>query len=182
MIDMDDVIVKGWLLKLINEFLDAKYVAADFKKFYMQDVIPEERKNEFFKFLFKHNVYDYCEINDSAIEVIKRLNESFDVYIGTSYLFREVPSKCGMILKYKFDFLVKHFPFLDPYKFIFVGDKSVINCDIRIDDRIDNILSADTKILYTAYHNKDLSEEYLSELKVKRANNWLDVEKILLED
>ena len=122
--------------------------------------------------------------NDNNInELLSNLfvdSENFDVYIGTSYLFKEVPNKCGVILKYKFDFLIKHFPFLDPYKFIFVGDKSVINCDIRIDDRIDNILGADTKILYTAYHNKDLSIEYLSELKVKRVNNWLDIEKILL--
>lgn len=182
MIDMDDVMVSGGLLKLINKFLNTNYVESDFKDFYMQDIIPKERKREFFDYFFRNNVYDYCNINPNAIEVIEKLTKKYDVYIGTSYIFKEYPKECSIILKNKFEFLIKYFPFLNPYNFIFVGNKSVINCDIRIDDRLDNVVAASTKILYSAYHNKDLSEEYLTDLGVKRANNWLDIEKILLDE
>ena len=56
----------------------------------------------------------------------------------------------------------------------------VLNVDIKIDDRIDNLNGAKTKILFTAYHNKNFSDETLEKEGIKRANSWYDIEKLLL--
>lgn len=87
MIDMDDVIVKGGFLYLINEYLGTKYVEQDFINFYMQDVIPD--KQEFFRYFLTKNMYDYCELNDYAYEVIKELNEFYKIYIGHHIYFQK---------------------------------------------------------------------------------------------
>ena len=80
----------------------------------------------------------------------------------------------------KFDFLKNNFPFIDPSRFTFQSNKSLLNCDIKIDDIVRNLKNAEMKILYTAYHNKNISDEELKLKNIIRANNWKDIEKILL--
>lgn len=179
MIDMDDVIVSGGFLYLINEFLNTNYKESDFKEFYMQDVIPN--KQEFFKWFQTQNVYQYSELKKDVVEVLEQLNREYNIYIGTSYIFREIPNESGFVLKQKHDFLVKNFPFINPYNFIFLANKNLLNCDIKIDDRIDNLNNAKRKILYTAYHNEDISNNFLMENGIERANGWQDVKRLLLK-
>lgn len=180
MIDMDDVIVSGGFLYLINKFLGTNYKAEDFTEFYMQDIIPN--KDKFFEFFFKENMYDHCILNDSVVEVIEKLSKEYDVYIGTSYLFKEDVKGSGIILLQKHNFLVKHFPFINPYNFIFLANKSLLSCDIKIDDNPKNLENAKTKILYDAYHNRKLDEEYMKENNIIRAHGWKEIEKMLLNN
>lgn len=179
MIDMDDVIVSDGLLPIINEFLGTNYKESDFKGFYMQDIIPN--RAEFFEFFFTKNQYEYCKLNDNVTEVLKKLCDKYDVYIGTSYLFKDDLKKCGNILLQKYNYLMEKFPFISPFNYVFLGNKSILNCDIKIDDNPNNLTNAKTKILYTAWHNKDLTDEYLKENKITRVNNWNEIEKLLLK-
>ena len=178
MIDMDDVIVGEGYLKIINEFLGTDYKHEDFDGFYMQDIIPN--KKEFFDFFFSKNLYDYCKINNSAIEVIKELNEIYDIYIGTSYIYRGGEEGSGVILLYKYNYLREKLPFLNPNNYVFTGDKSIIDCEIKIDDNPNNLKGAKLKIMYTAWHNKKLSDEYLKENNIIRVDNWKEIKKILI--
>lgn len=86
----------------------------------------------------------------------------------------------GNNLKNKYNFLYDKLDFIEPKNYIFTADKSVINCDIKIDDKLNNIESAKTKLLFTAWHNKDMSEEELVKQNVIRVNNWKEIEQILL--
>ena len=81
----------------------------------------------------------------------------------------------------KYNFLMNKLPFLTPENYVFLVDKSVLNCEIKIDDRIDNLSGAEAKILYSAYHNIDLSSESLKQQNIERADNWLDVKKLVLK-
>ena len=178
MIDMDDVITKGGLLYLINNFLGTNYKEEDFKEYHLQDVLPD--KESFFKYFITKNVYDYSKMIDNAYEVIKDLSEVYDVYIGTAYIYPEIKNDCGIFLKYKHEYLVRELPFIKPENYIFLTNKSLLNCEIKIDDKMNNLENADTKILFTAYHNQDISDEDLKSKGIVRANNWLDVKNILL--
>ncbi len=185
MIDMDEVICEGGLLYLINEFLGTNYPKEYFKGFYMQEVIPEELRKEFFdNYLLSHNIYDYCYIYEDAVRVIEQLSKEYEVFIGTDYLIPEIKEKCGINAANKHEFLIKNFPFIIPYNYIFCGNKKMIAADIRIDDKLNNLLSAcylpERNLLFSAYHNKDLTDEYLNEFKTERVNNWREVEKKLL--
>lgn len=179
-IDMDDTITSETLTEIINEYMNTNYKDDDFSTFYKQDVIPD--KENFFKYFLTKNEYDYGKINKDAVQVIKQLNEKYDVFIGTSFIFKEIVSESGILVKNKYDFLIKNFPFLNPMNFIFVGNKSIIKSDIKIDDKIENLINGDVKILYTAYHNRNISDSELKKLGIIRANNWLEIKKILLEN
>ena len=177
---MDDVICTKGFLVLINKFLGTSYTYDDFKDFYMQDMIPD--KDEFFEWFKKQNVYDYCELNDNCYSVLEELNKEYDLYIGTSYIWREIVNESGFVLEQKFRYLLKELPFISPYQYIFISDKSVLNMDIKIDDRIDNLSNAKTKLLFSAYHNREYSDEYLLEVGIERVNDWLTIRDKLLKN
>jgi len=180
MVDMDDVITSGGLLKLINEYLGTDYKEKDIKSFYMQDLVPN--KDEFFKWFKNKNMYDDCHMNKDCYEVLKYLNEKYELYIGTSYIFKEILNESGYILNQKFEYLNNNLPFISPYQYIFLYNKNILDVDIKIDDKIENLENAKIKILYTAYHNKDISDDILSSKGIKRANNWQEIKNILTKE
>ena len=180
MIDMDDVLVKDDFIGRISKFAGKKFTEDDAGSYYLQDLLGD-KKEAFFEEFKKINMYDSVELMDNVVEVVKKLNENYDVYICTAYIWREIIDDCGIILKQKYDYLREKFPFLDPFKFIFTASKNVIKADIKIDDRIDNLEGGNIKLLYTAYHNKNISNEQLEKQGIIRVNNWLDIKKILLD-
>ena len=177
MIDMDDVITEGGFLHLINSYLKTDYKQEDFNEYYMQDIVPN--KEEFFRYFLENNQYDYCNLKKDAKEVLKELNMYYEIYITTSYLIKEVPNECGIILLQKFNYLKKELPFINPYQYIFTSNKSIINTDIKIDDKISNLENAKRKLLFTAYHNKNIKNKYLIENNIERVDEWKDVKKLL---
>ena len=183
MLDMDDVIVSGGFLYLLNQFLGTEYKEADFKEFYMQNIIPRKYIKDFFEYFFKNNMYEHCYLNNNAYEVIKELNEKYNLIITTAYTFKEDIINSGIILKQKYDYLLKTFPFLEPENLIFATDKRYIYAHIRIDDNIKNLYgpNVERKILFTAYHNKNIKDERLKELGIERAEDFNHVKKLLLK-
>lgn len=180
MIDQDFVICDCGFLYLINEFTHKNYIIDDFANYYMQDAIPTEDKEEWFKFFGSNNMYEHAEFIGNAYEVIQKLNEKYEVFIVTSYIIKDDISISGKVLKNKFEWLQKNLPFINPYNYVFASNKDIIDCDIKIDDRLSNLTGNSIKLLFTAYHNKKLSDEELNNSNIKRVNNWEEIEKILL--
>lgn len=180
MIDMDDVITTGGFLYLINEYLGTNYTMKDFKEFYMQEMIPD--KKAFFEWFITQNMYDYCEMLPNAKEVIEELNKHYDVFIGTSYIFRDIAEQSSIILKQKCDYLQKELPFITPYQYIFLYDKSVLDVDIKIDDKEENLSNCKRKLLFSAWHNVKVSNAELNEKGIERVTGWLEIKDKLLSN
>lgn len=175
MIDMDDVITYGGFLYLINIYLGTSYKEEDFSEYYMQDIIPEDRKIDFFNWFIDQNMYEKCKIFDDCYDVLKELNEEYDLYIGTSYIFKEITRNSGHILSQKYDFLTKTFPFIDPNRFIFIQNKELLDMDIKIDDKASNLKNCKRKLLFTAFHNCNISNCELDKNGMERVNNWNEI-------
>ena len=130
MIDMDEVIVKGRFTEFIDEFLGG----VDFEKlngFYRQDLI-KGREEEFkkiyaFKSLYKNDEGSFVEPLPNCVEVIERLNQEYDIYIVTSYVWKENVIDAAHNLKYKYEYLRHFFPFLDANNFISSLNSSTLN-------------------------------------------------------
>ena len=180
-VDMDDVITENGFIRMINEFLNTNYKPEDAESYYINDLIPKEKLEEWVKFYKEKNVYDYVNIVEGAKETLEKLNKKYDLYIATAYVFRDAPEVSGKTLNDKYNYLMENLPFIDPHKFIFISNKDLLEADIRIDDSPKKLTGkAKLKLLFTAYHNKNMSDEELEENNFVRVNNWKDVEKILL--
>lgn len=181
MVDMDNVITNGNFTKILEDYLGYKPNYNNVKGYYIQDILGD-KKDDFFDKFKDMNMYDNAKLLPDCYKVLKKLNNYYKIYICTDYFWREIIAYAGNNLKNKYDFLFKELDFLDPRNFIFSYDKSIINCDIKIDDKVDNLSNAKTKLLFTAYHNKELSNEELLEQNIIRVSDWLEVEKILLNN
>ena len=181
-VDMDDVLCGKGFIRMINEFLETNYQEEDANSYYINDLIPKEKFSEWLQFFAEKNVYDYVDLVEDVQEVMRKLNEAYDIYIATSYVFRDDKQLSGKSLKDKFEYLYKNFPFINPEKYIFITNKEMIKADIRIDDSIQKLEGdAEIKLLFTAYHNVNISEEELKEKNLIRVNDWKEIEKILLK-
>lgn len=179
MVDMDDVITYGNFSKILEDYLGYKPDLSNYKSYYLQDILGE-RKTDFFDKFKDINMYENATLLPDCYETLKELNKYYKIYICTDYIWREIIEYAGNNLKNKYNFLYEKLDFINPRNFIFTADKSVINCDIKIDDKIENIENANTKILFTAWHNKEISNEELEKNNIIRVNNWKEIRNILI--
>lgn len=184
MIDMDEVIVVGNFSKYIEEFLGN----VDFGQLkpgqYRQDLIKgkEEEFGDIYRYksLYAESNGNYIEPLPNCVEVIRKLNECYDIYIVTGYVWKKNVIDAAMNLKNKFEYLHYWLPFIDTNNFIFISDKTKMKFDVGIDDRIANLENCEKKLLFTEFRNKKLSDDELEGKGVIRVNDWLEVQKELL--
>lgn len=183
-IDVDDVICDNGFMFLVNDYLGTNYTLDDVKTYYVEEeLMNEEQKLGFYKYLEDKNPYEHNFIFQGAYEGLKALNAKYEVYICSSCAI-DIPGlreASGLFYKNKYDFLIENFPFLDINKFIFTGSKNIFKADVQIDDRLSHLKGdAEIKLLYDAYHNREYDDEYLEMLGVKRVKSWSDISNILL--
>lgn len=127
---------------------------------------------------FKEKVNDYLaeesfflelDVMEGSQGALRRLSEQYDIFIVTAAM--EFPAS----LAPKYQWLKKHFPFLNEKHFVFCGDKSIIRADYLIDDTPSNLDAfCGERILFTAPHNRN-------ENRFTRLNSWNEVERYFLK-
>lgn len=181
MIDMDNVITNNQFTFFLEEFLNKKLDFNTINVKYRQEVI-EGREVEFRKIYEYKNLYENAPLLDNCHDILKRLNEKYDIYIVTSYIWGKDIINPAENLKNKFNYLKEKLPFISPNKYVFTQNKKMMHFDISIDDRLSGLENADLKILFNSWSNKSLLESDLKKNNIIRVNNWNEIEKILLEN
>ncbi|MBI1770568.1 MAG: 5'(3')-deoxyribonucleotidase [Bacteroidetes bacterium] len=119
-------------------------------------------------FVFRKDFFRTMAVNENSQEVMRRLNERYEVFIVSSAM--EFPNS----LSEKFEWLNEHFPFLHWKQFVFCGHKSVVHGDFMIDDLPHNLEAfKGEKLLFSAPHNLQFNH-------FKRVNDWKEVERMFL--
>lgn len=181
LIDLDDTILVDCYLEVVNKYLKKNYTYDDIKDYWVDEIVPEKSRDKYLKYFYNDiNIYDFGKINEGAIETIENLTKYYEVFICSAYIdYRDI-ANCSKILIHKHKWLIENLPFIKPENFIFTNRKDVIPTDIKIDDKIENLKNCNTKLLITAYHNKNISEQKLKEENIIRVNSWMDIAEILL--
>ncbi len=172
MIDMDNVITDGAYLGIIEQTIGRKIEVGD--TFFLQELLPD--KDAFWESMKDKSFYGDAPLIKDSYEVLEKLNKVYDIYIVTSYIWDQEHDISASNLKYKYEYLRDKLPFIPTSKYIFTTNKNLLNFDIAIDDRKNNLKSAKEKYLFTAWHNHDdvLTDEI-------RVSSWKEIEKLLLE-
>ena len=168
LIDMDEVMADA-----IERFLEwyerdfgIRYKKEDLNGTKLHAIVPEEHRQIVKQYPHHEDFFKDLPLIPHAQEMIKELNDRFDVYIASAAM--EFPHS----LKHKYDWLDQHFPFIHWKRRILCGDKSVLRGDVLIDDHDFNLsVFTGRPIMFTATHN-------INETKYERMNSWLDAEKL----
>lgn len=168
LIDMDDVIadtVERFLEWYERDF-GIRYSLAALNATKLYNIIPEENRKTVKQYPFHLDFFKDLPVIDNSIEVIRELNNRFEVYVASAAM--EFPHS----LDHKNAWLDEHFPFIPWKRRIFCGDKSVLKGDILIDDHDFNLsVFQGRPIMFSSPHN-------LNETKYERLNNWLEAKKL----
>lgn len=175
MLDMDNVITDGNILNCIEEFYQEKMDLTKITNYKLVQELTKEKTTEFWEYMKSQDFYGNAPLLDNCYEVLEKLNQKYDIYVVTSYIWREAGDFSAKCLSEKYEYLKKALPFISPEKYIFTTNKTMINFDIAIDDKPENLKNAKKKILFDAWHNQEVKDTSLIRVK-----NWKEIEKILL--
>jgi 5'-nucleotidase len=162
-IDMDGVIAdtETHFINWYEREYGVRVDKADIQGLAENDMFPEKTAAR--KFALTAGFFRTLPVMPGAIEALKTLMESYEVYIVSAAM--EFP----LSLSEKLEWLLEHFPFIDWRHIIFCGDKSIINTDYMIDDHIKNLdFFKGTTIMFHAFHNVNYNHH-------QRVNNWDEV-------
>ena len=116
------------------------------KKFY--DFVPEDHRPTVKNYPFHPDFFRDLDLFDDAVETIRQLAQQNEIFFATAAM--EFPQSFTA----KYDWLRKHFDFIDPFHYIFCGHKSVLYGDYLIDDTPHHLDSfCGRGILFHAEHN-----------------------------
>ncbi|MES2825451.1 MAG: 5'-3'-deoxyribonucleotidase [Pseudomonadota bacterium] len=135
------------------------------KKIY--DVVQKEHLSRVRSFPHNPEFFRDLEAIENSVAVIHELSKTYEIYFASAAM--EYPSSFTA----KYEWLKKHFPFINDMNFIFCGYKGMLNCDYLIDDSSRHIDAFKGKgLLFT-------SESNINETGYQRINNWLDAKELL---
>lgn len=182
MIDLDETICSPSYLKEVNKYLNTNYKYEDIKTYFVEDIIAEDKKQDFLDYFYQNvNAYDEAMILPDALGVIEKLSHFYEIYIVSAFVDKRRIKESSIMAKYKYEWILKNMPFIDPKKIVLTGSKDIIMCDIKIDDKVGNLKGyGETKLLMDQLHNQKYSFEELTNLNIKRVYDWQQVEAILL--
>ena len=164
-IDMDEVIADP-MIKMIEWYKREYNTDVDYKK--MNGVswiqgFPEQHQVMVRQRLYEPGFFRDLPVMKDSVEVLKRLNERYEIYIVSAAV--EFPNS----LKDKHDWLMEHFPFFTWKQLVLCGEKKMIAGDFMIDDHARHLEHFKGKpYLYSAPHN-------LNETRFTRLHNWLEI-------
>ncbi|MBR0403574.1 hypothetical protein IJI55_03455 [Candidatus Saccharibacteria bacterium] len=126
------------------------------------------------------NAYAGVALLPGCKDVLAKLNRKYDLYIVTSFLWKDHQESIGDNLKNKYEFLISELPFITPEQIIFTCHKNNMDFDVRIDDNPDNLENGKIKLLFDSPKNQSAHPEDLLRLRIIRVNNWREIDKTLV--
>jgi 5'-nucleotidase len=150
-------------LRRYNQTFDEAVTLDDLAGKGLWQAAPVDRQQQLRAFLDAEDFFEDLPLVANAQDVLRDLSGRYEIFVASQAM--AVPSSLGP----KFRWLERHFPFIPPTHYVFLGDKSILRADYLIDDMPRNLLRfADKGLLFSAPHNLD-------ETGFTRVKNWLDV-------
>lgn len=167
---MDEVLADtlAQFIRYYNEEHGAAFTkqSVEGKKFC--DAVPQEHKEKVQGYPLNPGFFRDIPVMSQSQDTVAALSESYEVFIATAAM--EYPTSFAP----KYEWLKKHFPFIQDSHIVFCGDKSIVCADYLIDDSPRHFSRFKGEgILFTASHN-------IREERYYRVNNWEEVRRKFL--
>ena len=171
-IDFDGTInnmLETWI-ELLNKRHGTTVKIEDVVEWELTKVFPTLSKKDLFAPLNEPEYWSAVTFKPDAVEIIKRLfDEGHEIYIVTSSSYRTLIPKFD-------NCLFAYLPFLTKENVIITYNKSLINCDLLLDDAEHNLINfKGIKVIFDALYNKN------STVADFRVTSWKDFYELVTE-
>ena len=137
----------------------------------LHDDFPVDVADELLELFVDKSVYDYLVPYKGAVRAIKTLVEQgHEIYIATSTDVRN--------MGWKEELLQKHFPFIPKKNLIRIHDKALLNVDVLVEDRLDNLKSTfSERICFDQLWNRDDEADWV--YSIYRIHHWGEINNVI---
>lgn len=153
-VDMDDVVADatGEHIRRYNAHFGATIEREALSGRSLRHIIPSEHRQAAHEMVHQHSFFADLEVMPGSQEVLELLSRDHEVFFASAAM--EVP--CSFAAKY--EWLLKHFPFIPSSNYVFCGDKHIIAADYLIDDNARHFKRFRGRgILFDAPHNQHVT-------------------------
>ncbi len=166
-VDMDEVLADalGEMIARYNREFDEDLKREELVGRWMWDAVPAERQPRLLEYLHSTDFFEDLEVMPESQRVMERLCGKFEVFVATAAM--DFPNSFSA----KYRWLQRHFPFIPHARFVFCGNKGILNTDYLIDDMPRHFEHfAGQGLLFTAAHNVRLQG-------YSRVDDWRAIEQ-----
>lgn len=159
------------VLEIYNKRHDVNIELSQITVYSLYDSFPVDAADELIELFVEKDVYNNLLPYKGAIRAIKTLVErGHEIYIATSSDIRN--------MEWKEQLLQKHFPFIPKDNLIRIHDKALLNVDVLVEDKIENLTRtfAD-RICFDQPWNRDDEKDYV--YSISRIHNWGEIINII---
>ena len=163
-IDMDEVMADALdeHVRRYNAAFGAQLTIGDLHGRSLEGYVPAAHR-EATEALLDASFFRGLAVMADCQDVIRDLAERHDVFVVTAAM--DVPVSFDA----KYQWLQEHFPFIPPSRFVFCGDKGLIDADYLIDDRSRHFDRFKGRpLLFSAPHNA-------AETRYPRVGSWAEI-------
>jgi 5'(3')-deoxyribonucleotidase len=137
----------------------------------LHDNFPADIADELIELFVEKDVYSCLQPYKGAIRTIKMLVEQGnEVYVATSTDVRN--------MEWKEELLQKYFPFIPKKNLIRIHNKSLLNVDILVEDKLDNLKSTFAeRVCFSQPWNQDEEADYV--YSISRIHHWGEIINVI---
>ena len=144
---------------------------ADITTYHCEDCLPLEDAMGIISSFKEKALWDSLTPSTGSQRALKQmLRQGHCIYLATA--------TDPINFNWKIDWLQKYFPFIPSDNVIRIIDKSLLKCDVMIDDHLDNLIgNMCERIVIDSPWNRSTSKDF--SYSIYRAHNWDDVIKFI---
>lgn len=159
------------VIELYNKSHDSGITTSQITTYNLHDSLSADIADELLELFVDKSVYDCLQPYKGAVRAIKTLVEQgHEIYIATSTDVRN--------MEWKEELLQKHFPFIPKHNLIRIYNKALLNVDVLIEDKIENLTQTFAeRICFSQPWNVDEDKDYV--YSIYRIRNWGEILNII---
>ena len=160
------------VLEIYNKRYGTNIELSQITAYSLYDNFSVDIADELLNIFVEKDVYDNLQPYKGSIRTIKALAErGHEIYIATSSDVRN--------MEWKEELLQKHFPFIPKKNLIRIHNKALLNVDVLIEDKLENLKStfAD-RICFDQNWNRDESADFA--YSIYRVHHWGEINNVII--
>lgn len=159
------------VLEVYNKRHNTNLELSQITTYSLSDSFESDVADELIELFIDQEVYSSLQPYKGAVKAVKTLVEQgHDIYIATATDVRNVG--------WKEELLQKHFPFIPKKNLIRIHNKALLNVDVLVEDKLDNLKStfAD-RVCFDQPWNRDKDFDYA--YSISRIHYWSEIINVI---
>lgn len=172
-IDFDSVLFPTMdrVIELYNKKHNTSLNVSQISRYNLHENFPIDVADELIELFVEKEVYDCLQPYKGAIKTVKTLIEQgHDIYVATSTDVRN--------MEWKEELLQKYFPFIPKKNLIRIHNKALLNVDVLVEDKLDNLKSTFAeRICFDQLWNRDDEADWV--YSIYRIHHWGEIINVI---